>query len=450
MRETKNITDMTTGSTMGHIIRFTLPLLVGNLFQQFYTIVNSLIVGNYVGSNALAAVGACAAMSFLFFSLSSGLAMGTGIIVAQFYGAKDEIRVKETIANSIYVLVAASVTVSIIGICFAPALLRLLQTPPTIINDSIIYLRTTCCGIIAIALYNGVASILRALGDSKTPLYFLIFSCIINVILDVIFVLYFNWSVFGVAFSTVISQVLSAILSILYAYKKVPYFHLTRDDLQPNKQLILHSIRLGLPVAFQNSMIAISMLVLQGVVNSFGETVVAAYTIASRVEQLAQLPFMSLGTALTNFSGQNIGSNQIERVKKGFIQSSLVITAFSLLLIPIAYLFGTTIIGFFVKDQDVISIGAHALCITSLFYSALGMIHMPRAVLNGCGDTAFSMINGFTEVACRIVYSNIFTKISFIGYWGIWITTGVTWVTIAIICILRYLSGKWKYKKVTN
>lgn len=450
MKQARNITDMTTGSPLKHLIFFALPLLAGNIFQQFYNLIDSLVVGNYVGANALAAVGTCGSMSFLFFSLSSGLAIGIGIIVAQYFGAKDDLHVKETIANSIYVLVVASIVVSAIGILIAPTILRLLNTPDEIIGDSIIYMRTTCCGIIAIALYNGVASILRALGDSKTPLYFLIFSSITNVLLDLLFVLHFNLSVFGVALATIISQFLSAAISIVYAYKKVTYFHLTREELHPDKAIILQSIRLGLPVALQNSMIAVSMIALQGIVNSFGATVMAAYTIASRVEQMVQQPYMSLSTAITNYSGQNIGANNVQRVRKGFRISILLAFIFSISLIPIAYLFGAQIIGWFVEDSAVIAIGAQALRITSLCYFGLGMIYVPRAVLNGCGDTGFSMINGITEVACRIIYSNIFTKIPSIGYWGIWITTGITWITTAIICIFRYLSGKWQYKTVTN
>ena len=441
---------MTNGGVLGHILRFTVPLLIGNLFQQLYNLVDSLVVGNYVGEQALAAVGTCGSMNFLFFSLCSGLAVGIGIIVAQFFGAKNEKKVKETIANSYYIIVTASIFVSVLGILLAPALLRMLNTPDHIIGDSILYMRTTCFGILAIAMYNGVAAILRALGDSKTPLYFLIFSSIVNVSLDLLFVLKFNWGVFGVAFATVIAQFSSATVSLIYAIKKIPYFQLKKEEIRPNRVIIRQSVRLGLPVAFQHSMIAVSMMVLQGVVNSFGDTIMAAYTVVSRIEQVVQQPYTSLGTAVVNFSGQNIGANKIDRVKKGFRYSAYVVLAFSLLMIPVAYLIGPQIVGLFGDDPEVIRVGATALKINSLCYFGLGMIYVPRSVLNGCGDTAFSMINGVTEVACRILYSNIFTRIPVIGYWGIWITTGFTWVTTAIICVLRYLRGTWRYKRVVN
>lgn len=446
----RNITDMTVGNPVGHIIRFALPLLLGNLFQQLYNMVDSIVVGNYVGADALAAVGACGSMNFLFFSLSSGLAIGIGIIVAQFFGAGDEKNLRSTIANSIYVLAGAAVLVSLIGIIFTPAILRLLQTPDTIIGDSITYMRTTCAGIIFIATYNGVASLLRALGDSKTPLYFLILSSIINVGLDLTFVLVLNWSVLGVALATIIAQAVSAICCIIYAYNKIEYFRLTREQMQPNPQIIINSIKLGVPIALQNSMIAVSCMVLQGVVNTFGATIMASYTIIGRIEQIVQQPFSSLGTALTTYSGQNMGAGKTDRVKKGFRQATLMVLIFSLCMIPIAYIFGEQIIGIFVKEPEVIEIGMQALRINSLCYFGLGMIYVPRAVLNGCGDTGFAMINGITEVACRVLYSQILTRIPILGFWGIWLTTGATWVTTAVVCVIRYVNGKWRRKSLVE
>ncbi len=447
---TKNMTDMTVGSPAKHILKFALPLLVGNLFQQFYNMVDSLVVGNYVGADALAAVGACGSMNFLFFSLCGGLATGIGIIVAQFYGAKDEKSIYVTIANSIYVLCGSALVVSLLGIVLSPALLRLLQTPENIIGNATIYMRTTCAGIIAIALYNGVAAILRALGDSKTPLYFLIVASIVNVVLDLVFVLGFDMGVFGVAFATIIAQAVSAISCITYAYIKVPYFRLNVEQLRPKMDIIKRSFVLGVPLALQNSMIAVSCMALQGVVNSFGETIMAANTIVGRVEQLAQQPYGSLGAALTTYTGQNVGAGKTERVKQGFRQATLMVLVVSLVLLPVSFLFGEQIIGAFVKEADVIAIGVVGLKINTLFYFALGMIYVPRALLNGAGDTGFAMLNGFTEVAGRIVFSQVLTRIPVLGYWGIWLTTGATWTATAIVCVLRYRKGKWQYKKLVD
>lgn len=445
-----NITDMTVGSPTKHILKFTVPLLIGNLFQQLYNMVDSLIVGNFVGANALAAVGTCGSVNFLFFSLTSGLAIGIGVIVAQYFGAKNDEKVKSTIANSFYVLTISSIVVSLLGIIFAPLILRILQTPSSIINDSIIYMRTTCAGIIAIAFYNGVAAILRALGDSKTPLYFLILASVINVVLDLLFVLTFNWSVFGVALATIISQLICALGAFFYAFKKVPYFKLTKKQLQAHKIIILQTFKAGVPLALQNALIALSCMVLQGVVNSFGETIMAAYTIIMRIEQLVQQPYSSLGMALTTYSGQNMGAGDLVRVKKGLHRSTLIVLIFSIVLIPIAWCFSKNIVGFFIKETEVIDIASKALKITSLFYFGLGMIYVPRAILNGAGDTGFAMINGLSEVLCRIIFSQILTRIPLFSYWGIWITTGFTWATTAIVCIIRYKTGKWRTKSLID
>ncbi|MBO4987829.1 MAG: MATE family efflux transporter [Lachnospiraceae bacterium] len=442
----KNVTDMTVGNPTKHIITFALPLLIGNLFQQFYNMVDSLIVGNYVGSDALAAVGTCGSTSFLFFSLSSGLAIGIGVIVAQFFGAKDYEYVRKTIANSFYVLISAAITVSVLGLVFAPVILRLLSTPADIIDMSVTYMRTTCLGIIFVALYNGVAAILRALGDSRTPLYFLILSSVVNVVLDLVFVLYFSWGVFGVAFATIIAQMASAVACLVYAFVKIPYFKMSKEQRMPKADIIAQSFKLGVPIALQNAMIAVSSMALQGVVNGFGTTVMASYTIIMRIEQIVQQFYGSISSALTTYSGQNIGANKIDRVKQGYRQTIIIAAIFSIIMIPVTFGLGEQIVGFFVKEREVIDIAKYALRINGVCYFALGMIYVPRAVLNGCGDTGFAILNGVTEVACRIGYSQIFTRIPALGFWGIWVTIGVTWITTAIVCVIRYASGIWKTK----
>ena len=443
---------MTVGNPTRHILKFTLPLLIGNLFQQLYNMVDSIVVGRYVSAHALAAVGACGSLNFLFFSLSSGLSVGIGIIAAQYFGANDEKQLKKTIANSIYVLASAAAVVTLIGVIFARPILQLLKTPDVYINDSIDYFRVTCIGIIGVAFYNGVAALLRAVGDSKTPLYFLILSSIINVGLDLFFVICFGMGVVGVGLATIIAQAVSAVVSMIYAYHKVSYFRLSKKDLHPDASMIRDSFRLGAPVAFQNSMIAVSCIALQAVVNGFGPDVASAYTITGRIEQLVQQPYGSLGMALTSYAGQNIGAKKQERVVEGFRKATLIVLVFSLIMLPLFFFFGKYICGIFVKEEaaDVIALGAKALRITSPFYFALGMIYVPRAVLNGCGDTGFAMINGLTEVVCRILFSNILTRIAFLDYWGIWITTGLTWGVTALVCVVRYKGGKWRYKALEH
>ncbi len=439
-------TDMTTGSPIKHILKFTIPLLIGNLFQQLYNMVDSVVVGKYVGKEALAAVGSCGSTNFLFFSLSSGLGMGIGVIVAQYFGAKDHVNVRKTIANAYYVLIFASLAVSAVGIALSPFVLDLLDTPTGVYNDTLIYLRTTCVGIVAVALYNGVAAMLRALGDSKTPLVFLIIASVINVVLDLVFVLFCDLEVFGVALATIIAQAVSAVACMIYARRKISYFNIEKSEMKPDWKIIGRTFRIGVPLALQSSMIAVSCMVLQGVVNGFGEDVMAAYTITNRIESIVQQPYGSLGAAVTTFAGQNAGAGKPDRIRKGFRQTVIVVLVFSLILIPVFYFFGRQISSFFVDDKAVIDISYNALRITSLFYFALGMIYVPRSLLNGCGDVAFAMINGFTEVGGRVVFSRLLLLIPSLGHWIVWLTTALTWAITALVCVIRYWCGIWRKK----
>lgn len=439
-------TDMTSGSPIKHILRFTLPLLLGNLFQQLYNMVDSVVVGRYVGKDALASVGSCSSMNFLFFALGSGIGMGIGVIVAQYFGAKEYQNVRKAIASSYYVIISASLLVSITGILLAPWLLRIMDTPETIYGETLKYLRITCSGLVGVAMYNGLAAIMRSLGDAKTPLMFLIVSSVINVVLDLVFVVMFDLGVAGVALATIIAQYTSAILCQIYAYKKISYFQLAKSEIRPDRFIVSRAFKIGVPLALQNSTIAISCMALQGVVNGFGEDVIAANTITSRVETLVQQPYGSIGAAVTTFSGQNAGAGNIDRIKKGFRQTTVVVFIFSMCLIPLFYIFGRHITGFFVDDQHVMEIASKALRITSLFYFFLGMIYVPRALLNGCGDTGFSVLNGVVEVVCRVLFSQLLLLIPALGFWIIWMTTAATWFVTALFCLARYWWGNWKEK----
>ena len=445
MEKTKRITDMTQGSPWHHIITFSMPLLVGNLFQQFYNLVDSLVVGNYVGADALAAVGTCGSLGFLFFSLSSGLAIGIGILAAQFFGARDEEMIRATIANSVYILVIAGTAVSLVGYFGASWLLHLLRVPEEVFAMSLTYLKVTSLGIVAVALYNGVAALLRALGDAQSPLYFLILSCVMNIVLDLAFVLYLNMGVYGVALATIISQLFSFLVSVVYAWKKVAYFRLSREEWRPHWRIVVRCMNLGVPMALQNALIALSTMILQGVVNSFGQTVMAAYTVMGKVEQLVGMPYGALGTAITSFAGQNLGAGKIDRVKQGYRVSWLLVLGLSIAMLPFFWLLGGKIVQCFVNDADVIAIGAKALRINSLFYFPLGMIYIPRGLLNGCGDARFSLINGAAEVICRIIFASVLVRIPGVGYWGIWLTQGLTWTVTSLVCIHRYARGKWQH-----
>lgn len=446
----KYVQDMTEGNVISHLVRFSLPMVIGNIFQQFYNIIDSIVVGRFVGANALAAVGSTGSISFLFFSVALGLSTGIGIVISQYFGAKEETQVKRAIANSIYVIGAAAVIMSLLAILFARPILQLMQTPPSILDDATTFLRIISGGMLAVAAYNGITFMLRALGDSKTPLYFLIASCILNVILDLILVLIFGLGVTGTACATVISQAFAAFGCILFAIKKNPYFKLRAQHFKINWPIILKFIRIGIPVAIQQSMIAFSLVALQRVINSFGETAVAAYTGISRIEQLVQQPFNSLGAAMATFAGQNMGANKLERVKQSYHKSILIVAVLSIIFLFAAQFGGRSIMQIFVDDPAVIKLGATGIKISSCFYFALGMIYITRGLLNGTGDAIYSMINGFIEVAGRVGFSSCLAMIPALGVWSLWATTGLTWFITAIASIIRYKQGKWEKKSLVN
>ena len=445
-----SVRDMTSGNELKLLVSFSVPMLIGNLFQQVYNMVDSIVVGKYVCADALAAVGATGSLNFLFFSLCLGLTGGIGIIISQHFGAGDKIHVRKAIFNSIYIIVTTGIIMSLLGMFLARPVLIWLRTPGNILDDATAYMQISCAGILAVAAYNCVSSILRALGDSKTPLVFLILASLINVALDLFLVINLGLGVRGVAYATIIAQVLAAAGSLIYALKKNPYFKIKKEEMIYDAGIVRKCYRLGLPLAMQSSLIAISCVALQSVVNTFGSVVVAAFTATSRIEQLVQQPFNSLGMALSTFTGQNMGAGRQDRVKRALAGSMLITAGFSILMLVLFYTFGNDIMRVFVSDIEVIDFGTQALRITSWFYFALGTIYVVRALLNGAGDAAYAMINGCVEVAGRIVFSNTLILIPSVGKWGVWLSTALTWFITGLASFIRCKQGKWKLIKIVD
>lgn len=443
------IQDLTVGKPMKLLIQFSLPMLLGNLFQQLYTMADSIIVGKFVGSNALASVGACGSIIYFFFSLCFGIATGIGIIISQHFGAKKNDTVRRTIANSCYLILGSSLFLTIPGILLARPVLILLQTPPTILEDAVLYFQITSGGILAVAFYNGIASVLRALGDSKTPLFFLIFAALLNIGLDLLFVLVFHMGVAGAAAATILAQLVSAVGCLIFAVKTNPYFLMKRSDFAVSPSLLREMMHIGLPVALQNAMISLSCVFLQGVINSFGEKVVAAFTATGRIENLVHQPFLSLNAALSSYTAQNLGAGKIKRVKQGTTCSVILVSVFSILMVLVMHLFGRTFMHWFVTDEDVVNIGAHALNLICWFFIAWGLLYVFRSVLNGSGDARFAFFSGLLEIAGRMGLAIFFTSLSSIGLWGIWLAEGSTWFCVALAGAVCYLSGRWMKNYLT-
>ena len=438
--------NMTEGKPLGLLAVFALPLLIGNLFQQAYNLADSMIVGQLLGANALAAVGATGSISFLFFSIFNGISGGCGIVTAQYFGARRDDMVCKSIANSAYIMLGFSLLTGSVAFCMVPTVLTWMGTPAEILPDAITYMRMTSASVPLIAIYNYASSMQRALGDSRTPLYFLVVSCLLNVGLDLLFVGAFRMGVFGAALATMLSQLLAGAGSLLWAFRRNPYFRLNKSSLAFDKDIAKKTVRLGLPLALQWSLIAVSTTALQSVVNGFGAAAMAAYTACNRLEQLVQMPFGSMSMALSTYTSQNMGAGKNGRIREGFRDSLLAMAALAAVMLLVMQLFGGSLVSLFVKEGEVISLGGKALKITSLFYIFLGVIYVSRGVLNGVGDAMFSFINGIVEIGGRVGLPLLLLNFTAFGVWSIWITAGVTWMLAGISCILRYIS--WKKKNI--
>ena len=441
-------TDMTRGNPVKHIILFSLPALIGNIFQQIYNLADSIIVGRVIGADALAAVGATGSITFLFFALCNGIGSGGGIIASQYYGAHDEKNVKKCIVNTGLIMLIVPLIFGSIGFLSADMLLKLLNTPEDILADAAMYVRYMCLGLMFVSMYNYISSILRALGDSISPLIFLIVSTIINILLDIIFVYNFKMGIRGAAIATLIAQFASVMGSGLYAIRFNPYFKLKKEDFTISAGMMNKVIRLGVPMSLQFALIAISSMALQRVVNAYGTVVVAAFTATSRIEQLIHQPYQTLCASLATFCGQNYGAKKMDRVFEGYKKGLLIMTIMSIVMMTVMQLFGRTLTGLFVEEEEVIALGAYGLRITSLFYLALGTIYVVRGVLTGVGDAFFALFNGIIEVIGRFTLPIMLTGLFGFNETGIWLSTGLVWVISGVTAWRRYYSRLHKDARI--
>lgn len=440
--------DMTTGNPTKLIFLFAMPMLIGNLFQQFYTMIDAVIVGKFVSVDALAAVGATNSVNFFMISLIIGLMSGISVVVAQYFGFKDYDRLKDVIATATYAVVFSAIILTVAGVLLAKPLLILLRTPANILDDSTIFLTTLFIGILPMSLYNGMAAILRALGNSITPLIFLILSSLMNIALDFLFVVYMDMGVRGAAIATVLSQTAAAIAVIYYAYRHVPFMRIERAKFKLSTSLLKEMVRIGLPSGLQGSFISIGNMALQSLINGFGSSVVAAYTAASRIDSLTYQPGIAFGAASSMFAGQNIGAGKIDRVREGFWSGIKVVTAISIGITILVQLFARQFLLLFVdsSETEVINIGVSYLLIVSLFYVVVGILFVVRETLRGTGDAMVPLAMGIFELVSRLVIGFVLSL--YIGYVGLWWATPVAWITATMLGVWRYKSGAWQKKAV--
>ncbi len=426
---------------------FAMPMLVGQLFQQLYSFVDQIIVGRFLGKEALAAVGASFPIIFTLIALVVGIASGGTIVISQFFGAKNFQKVKRAIDTLFIILAGAAVILTVVGITFSEQTFRLIKLPEEILPQANTYLTIYLSGLVVFFGYNAIASILRGLGDSMTPLWFLILATLLNIGLDLLFILVFKWGVAGAAIATVIAQGVAFIVAVIYLNNNHPLIKFNIKEFAFDRDIFRQSIRIGLPTGLQQTFVAIGMLALMGIVNTFGTDVVAAYTAAGRIDSLAVIPAMIFAQALSTFVGQNIGANRIERVNTGMWRTMLMSYAVAIAMTLVIILLKNTLMGMFTDDPKVIAIGGEYLTIVSSFYLLFTTMFILNGVMRGAGDTLIPMF--FSLFSLWIIRIPVAYFLSgHIGEKGIWWSIPVGWAAGMILQIIYYRMGTWKRKSV--
>ena len=441
--------DFTEGREASLILRFSIPLVVGNIFQNLYTIVDSIIVGNFLGKEALGAVGASFPIIFTLISMVIGVGSGASTVVSQYFGAKHFDQVRRTIDTIFIFFLAASLLVTAIGIAFSRHIFMLLQLPPEMLPEAVTYLNIYLMGMFFFFGFSGITSVLRGMGDSKTPLYFMVISTLMNVLLDLLFVIVFKLGIEGVALATVVAQAGAFFSAAWYLERKHPVIKLSFRKYIFDRDIFKSCVRIGLPTGFQQSFVALGMMAIMGLVNTFGVNAVAAYTAAMRVDSFAKMPAITFSSALSTFVGQNVGAFREDRAKKGLRITLLFSLAYSVFVSVMIILFGDYLIQLFTTDPGVIAIGQDYLVIVSSFYLLLSVMFTITGFLRGAGATLVPMITTLMSLyLLRIPIAYLLS--AKIGVNGIWWAEPVGWLAGMIILIAYYLSGKWRGKGVVK
>lgn len=447
--------DMTVGKPWENILIFTLPMLIGNIAQQLYNTVDSVVVGKYVGDNALAAVGSAGPIFNLLIVLFIGISVGVGIMVSQYFGAKNREDLSRTIGNGIVLTGLSSLFVMIVATIAARPLLELLKTPDSILGWCTSYLRIMFIGIAGMAYYNILSGILRGLGDSISALLYLIVASILNIILDLLFVAKFDMGVSGVALATAIAQGVSALLCILRLMKMKELFDVQLSYMRLSRKHTSNIIRLGVPSGLTQAIMSMAMLVVQSLTNSFGELFIAANVIVMRVDGFAMLPNFSFGTAMTTFAGQNIGAGSYDRVEKGAKQGMFMGLVVSAMITGSILLFGRQLMSIFTDTEELVNLSMSMMKILAVGYLAMAIIQCLSGVMRGAGDTLTPMwISVVMTIIIRvpIAYSMVYLTKSTQFPQGkrewIYISLLISWLAGALITYICYERGKWREKAI--
>ncbi|MCI8633578.1 MAG: MATE family efflux transporter [Lachnospiraceae bacterium] len=449
--------DMTSGKPWEKIVIFTVPMLIGNIAQQLYSTVDSIVVGRYVGDNALAAVGSASPILNLLLVLFMGISVGASVMVAQYFGGKKREELSKTIGNCLTLNAIASLIIMIVGSITIRPLLRLLSTPDSIIDWCASYLMILVVGIAGCSYYNILSGILRGLGDSISALVYLLVATVLNIVLDIWFVAGLDMGVAGVALATVIAQAVSSVLSLIKLKRMKDIFDLKLKYCKVDAFHTKTIIRLGLPSGITQAIFSMAMIVVQSLTNSFGEMVIAANVIIMRVDGFAMMPNFSFGTAMTTYAGQNVGARRFDRVSQGAKQGTLIAVLTSTVITGVILLFGKYLMGIFTSTAELVSLSNNMMRILAVGYIAMAVTQCLSGVMRGAGDTMTPMwISLITTVAIRVpiayglAYITRSPELPNGAYQSLWISLLVSWLLGALLTFIFYKRGKWKEKALST
>lgn len=446
MDKRKGNTDLTEGKVWKVIVRFALPLLVGNLLQQFYNITDSIIVGQFLGKEALAAVSASFFIYYFIISLVIGVGSGTTVVISQLFGAKQYQKVQLAFSSFFIFMLVGGIILSIAGIIFAEPVFRLTNTPEEVIPQAVAYFRIYIGGTFLFVTFNSIISILRGVGESVRPMLFILITTVLNIAFDLLFILVFKWGIEGAARATVVSQGIGMCIALAYVNNTHPLLSIKKQDMLFDWKLFKESLKIGLPTSVQQCAIALGLIALLGIVNSFGTNTLTAYGAAGKIDTIITQAILTLSGALAAFCGQNIGAGRLDRVKKGVQFTMYTNVALGLLTFAAVYLFGNEMMRIFTKDIDVVAIGKEYLLIIGGFFIVHGALNVYNGALRGAGDTLFPMI---TSLIClwliRIPLAYYLS--SWLGRNGIWWAIGISITIGLLVTFVYYKMGVWKRKR---
>jgi putative MATE family efflux protein len=438
---------LTKGNPLKLMILFTIPLLIGNVFQQLYSFMDALIVGRTIGKDALAAVGATGSINFLIIGFAQGTTAGLSVLTAQAFGARDERGVRKSFGSSIWISIAITAILTAVSVSMTRPLLELMQTPPEIIDQSVAFVRVIFIGVFASMAFNLLSNMMRALGDSRTPLIFLIIATVVNIALELLFILGFHWGVAGAGWATVIAQTFSAILCWLFIKKRIPLLVIRKQDLAFDWQSILEHLKVGLPMGFSMSIIAIGSVILQVMLNTLGTDAVAAYTAAGRIDQLATLPASSFGLAMATFAAQNLGAREYGRIRRGVHQTLALNVGVSAVLGALIIMFGRPLVNLFLgPNQPAVT----ALAQTYFHYNAsmywlLAILFTMRNLLQGLGKTMVPTVAGLFELLMR-AFAGI-VLVTHLGFAGASMANPLAWIGSVFVLVSVYFRTMKKIRQ---